>query len=474
MEFLRPSTTAFLLCAAAFSALAVPPETNIIPAAPGLNSIEPTSRQPARSGEQDKRITNDMLAKDPQLAEALLNQAVEDENWPLVGEILPVYEASGKTDATLVLYANAGLARSRGDYRQAISAYRKLLADNPDFVRVRLDLARALYEDRQYEASRYNFEKARSENPPPEVQHNIDRYLDLMNARGGWTGSVNLSYLNDSNINNASSDKYIYIGDKVFIRNNDAYPKRGEGFYFGGTAQRDINIQDNHGLRFKATVNGKSYWNNHDYDDITTRAYLGYLWQDHQQQLAILPFYEKRWYSTEAYTSGAGIRGEYSYLLAADWQTSNALEYQQVNYDDEAYKYLRGHNTLASTTLAHAVNSRLSVFVGADLGEQQTQARSETNRRIGGRLGFESALPYGVSLAAMVARTHKSYDEKNDIFQVKRKDDETTWIASLWHREIYFFDVMPKINFIYKQLDSNIDFYSYDQRSVFLTFDKRF
>lgn len=41
------------------------------------------------------------------------------------------------------------------------------------------------------------------------------------------------------------------------------------------------------------TVNGKSYWNNHDFDDVTSRAYAGYQWRDYRQQFALLPFYEK-------------------------------------------------------------------------------------------------------------------------------------------------------------------------------------
>ena len=474
MEFRRFVWPFIVFVWPAVPALAVQPETRIIPAASDIQVLQPLDRGNNGASAQGPVIDNTMLQKNPQLAGAMLNQAVEEEQWPMVGAILPVYAASPQADVSLVLYARAGLAYSRGDYRQAISTYRTLLAEHPDYVRVRLDLAKALFEDRQYQAAVWNFEQARRQDPPPEVIGKIDSYLAYMDKHAGWTGNFSLSYLNDSNVNNASDNKYITIGDKVFQRNADSFPKRGEGVYFGGLAQRDVSLTDHQNLRFRTTLSGKTYWNNHDFDDITSRVYLGYAFLNARQQLALLPFYEKRWYATEAYSAGAGIRAEYSYLLAPDWQSSQAVEYQKLDYDNRDYAALQGHNTLISTTLAHAVNARISVFAGFDLGQQKTQVDAETNRRLGARLGAETALPYGVSLGLMANLAQRKYQGENDIFQVKRKDDEQIYALSLWHRDFYFFNLMPKINVAYKVVNSNIDFYSYDETNVFLSVDKNF
>ncbi len=474
MEFRRFIWLFTLLIWPAVHALALQPETRVIPATSDLQVLQPLERGDKGVSTQGPVIDNAMLQKNPQLATALLNQAVEEGQWPMVSAILPVYEASPQADTSLVLYARAGLAQSRGDYHQAISAYRTLLAEHPDYVRVRLDLAKALFEDRQYQAAAWNFTQARRQNPPPEVMEKIDSYLVYMDKHAGWTGNFSLSYLNDSNVNNASDGKYLILGDKVYQRNADSFPKRGEGVYFGGLAQRDFSLTDHQNLRFRTTLSGKSYWNNHDFDDITSRVYVGYAFLNARQQLALLPFYEKRWYATEAYSAGMGIRAEYSYLLAPDWQSSQALEYQKLDYDNRDYAVLQGHNTLISSTLAHAVNARLSVFAGVDLGQQKTQVDAETNRRLGARLGAETALPYGVSLGLMANLAQRTYQGENDIFQVKRKDDEQVYALSLWHRDLYFFNLMPKVNVVYKVVNSNIDFYSYDETNVFLSVDKNF
>lgn len=454
-------------------AFAAPPETNAIPAAPHFERLA-TPDAPTRTSGKTLHVTNAQLAKQPELAMALLDQAVRDGQWPVVSAILPVYEASPNPDTTLIHFAKAGLARSQGQYSQAISHYRAILSAHPDFAAVRLDLARAMFENRQYDAAEYQFRRVLQSDPPENIQHVIAQYLERIQQGSALTGSFSLSYLNDSNVNNASSSKTIRVGDRLFIRNKDSFPQRGEGLWFSGALQKDVQLYDQHGLRFLGTVNGKSYWNNHKFDDITSRFYAGYQWRDFRQQFALLPFYEKRWYGTEDYSSGPGVRADYSYLLSPTWQISQALEYQKLSYDDDAYRFLRGQNRYTSTTLSHAFSDRVSAYAGIDFLDQQTFTKSESNHRVGVRSGVQVDLPWQLSFSAGSAFARRDYQADSDIFGTRRKDNEQLYNLSIWHRDLYFFGVMPKLNFSYKHVDSNIDFYDYRQRSVTLSLDKNF
>lgn len=454
-------------------ATAAPDDNTLIPAAPNFDRLTPASRAIDGSARM-MRVNNAQLANQPELTKALLDQAVRDEAWPAVKTLLPVYTRAPAADAVLIHYAKAGLARSEGHYGDAIGHYRAILSEHPDYAAVRLDLARALYEDRQFDAAEYHFQRVQGMAPPPAVAESVQRYLQRIQSQDRLSGNISVSYLNDSNVNNASNDKYIRVGDKLFIRNKDTYPQRGEGVWFNGALQQDVPLQDRHSLRFLGTVTGKSYWNNHRFDDITSRLYAGYRWQDFRQQFSLLPFYEKRWYGTEAYSAGPGVRMEYSYLLSPSWQISQVVEYQKMHYDNALYDYLAGDNRYISTTLSHVVNARLSVFMGGDIAWQNTTTTSETNRRYSLRSGLETDLPYGLSAGVMGALAKRHYDDDNDIFGVRRQDDERMGMLSLWHRDLHFMSVMPKINLVYKKVNSNIDFYDYTQRNVWLTFDKRF
>lgn len=462
-----------LTCFLPAVATAAPTDNTLIPAAPHFERLTPKTTGETVSGDT-LHVSDQQLAAQPELAKALLDQAVRDEAWPVVKSVLPLYERSPAPDRVLIHYAKAGVARSEGHYGEAIKNYRAILSEHPDFAAVRLDLARALYEDRQFDAAEYHFERVRAASPPPEVAQRINAYLQRIQSQDRLTGNLSLSYLNDSNVNSASTNKYIRIGDKLFIRNKEAYPQRGEGFWFNGALQKDVHLYDSHSLRFLGTVTGKSYWNNHRFDDITSRLYTGYRWQDFRQQISLLPFYEKRWYGTEAYSSGPGMRMEYSYLLSPAWQVSQVLEYQKLHYDNTQYDFLAGDNRYVSTTLSHVINARLSVFVGGDVAWQNTTTASETNQRYSLRSGLETDLPWGVSAGLMGALAKRHYDDDNDIFGVRRRDDEQIAMVSLWHRDLHFMSVMPKLNFVYKKVNSNIDFYDYTQRNVYLTLDKRF
>jgi len=127
-----------------------------------------------------------------------------------------------------------------------------------------------------------------------------------------------------------------------------------------------------------------------------------------------------------------------------------------------------------STTLGYAFSSRLALYGGLDACVQKTQSGSDSNHLAGLRLGYEAELPYGVSASMLFSVLERKHEDDSDIFAVRRRDKEKGYLVSIWHRNVYFWGIMPKLNFSYRQVDSNIDYYSYNQRRVFLTMTRAF
>ena len=143
-----------LLCPVS-ALFAAPPETQYLPAASHLDRLEqPTT---AGDGRNTQRINNNDLAAQPELARAMLDRAVSEGQWPIVRAILPVYAASPQPDRIPIDFARAGLARSQGRYDRAIKHYRAILSPHPELAAVRLELARAMYENRQVPAAEVTF-----------------------------------------------------------------------------------------------------------------------------------------------------------------------------------------------------------------------------------------------------------------------------------------------------------------------------
>ncbi|MDD2157958.1 surface lipoprotein assembly modifier [Glaesserella parasuis] len=62
-------------------------------------------------------------------------------------------------------------------------------------------------------------------------------------------------------------------------------------------------------------------------------------------------------------------------------------------------------------------------------------------------------------------------DQSNQV----RKDREVGLDVTLWHRNLHFWGITPKISYQYQRVNSNlVDLYSYKRNRVYLSFEKSF
>ncbi|TNG88740.1 hypothetical protein FHQ28_09390, partial [Pasteurellaceae bacterium USgator11] len=156
------------------------------------------------------QVSRAQLLASPQLTQDWLNLALQQRNAELINQFLAIYRTFAQHDPILVRFAEATLAQLAQDYPLAISRFREILAVNPDLNPVRIELAKSLFHDRQDNAARDQFEKAKSAvGVPVPVVKLIDSYLDALQQRRGWQSSFSAYYLRDSNINNTSSKREI-------------------------------------------------------------------------------------------------------------------------------------------------------------------------------------------------------------------------------------------------------------------------
>ena len=109
-------------------------------------------------------------------------------------------------------------------YDEAIEAFRSILVNRPELVRVRLELARTFFLKGRDSLARRHFELVLAGGPPTPVALNILQFLDVIRARKRWSGYFGAAIAPDSNLNAASESEIIYL-DTVFGR----LPLRREG-----------------------------------------------------------------------------------------------------------------------------------------------------------------------------------------------------------------------------------------------------
>ena len=118
----------------------------------------------------------------------------------------------------------------------AVAAFRLILFDHPELMRVRLELARAFFLIGEDNLSQRHFERVLAGNPPPPVVVNVRLFLNQIRARRRWDMHLGAAIAPDSNIGGTSDEEIIYIGGRPFRRDAQGLTTSGVGLSVWGAA----------------------------------------------------------------------------------------------------------------------------------------------------------------------------------------------------------------------------------------------
>ncbi|EFL81168.1 Protein of uncharacterised function (DUF560) [Actinobacillus pleuropneumoniae] len=112
------------------------------------------------------------------------------------------------------------------------------------------------------------------------------------------------------------------------------------------------------------------------------------------------------------------------------------------------------------------------MFGGVELSKDRTKDKAETSNRKGINIG--TLVRYGDVVSRVSLRyVKRHFLADNFYFPKKRLDDEYSVNASLWHNQIQWQGFVPKLNYRYRKIDSNISaFYSRSSSEWFMTVEK--
>jgi tetratricopeptide (TPR) repeat protein len=127
-----------------------------------------------------------------------------------------------------VLFLSGVLYAAKGRYRDAAEEFRLMLARDPTLVRPRLELARALFLAREYNAARYHFEQVLASPLPDMVRANVLTYLTLIRERVP-SFAFSFDIVSDSNPKQATSTSIVEIGGLLYQLNQSALAQRAIG-----------------------------------------------------------------------------------------------------------------------------------------------------------------------------------------------------------------------------------------------------
>ncbi|OOF86324.1 surface lipoprotein assembly modifier [Rodentibacter ratti] len=450
------------------------PQQNIKVATPQkvepVVSLQGQNQQPIHFSEAD-------LKNNPALTQQLLTQAIYARDAQLIEKLLAIYKTFPENDRLLVQFAEAKHAALSGELSKAIRVYREMLAERADLNPVRIELAIALFQDKQNTAATEQFQKALSDPATPApVQQLIHAYLEALQERDSWQISASAYYVRDTNVNNTADNRD--IEQTGYVKNDDMMPQTAHGIAYNFSLGKDFNLGNRYYLAFENELFGKSYWDNHDYDDIYNRTSLGLRYKTAQSTLSLMPFYEKRWYGGESYQWANGARLELNHWLNPNWQLSTAAEYSKQRYFDSQAQ--NGNTKLVSATLVWARTPRQFFYLGGDFNRETTKVKQYGSDTKSLRLGWGQEWGKGISSRLGFGISQRHYKDEAVLGGLialgkVRKDRIFNVNLTLWKRDWHILGITPKLQFSYRKQKSNIPtMYSYDRQNLNVIFEKSF
>lgn len=438
---------------------------------------------------QQLSITPEQLLQRPDLLIRALIPALRNNDMRVTELLLPIYEKLPEQDPILLNWARAMVAKKQGRLNDSIRLYREVIAEQPKIQPARLQLAIVLMQNREYDAAKGQFQQLRAENLPPQLIQIIDNYVKAINEQDSWSFYSGGNYLNEKNVNNAPKK-----GTKAGNFTPSSEPESAEGisYYFG--INKTWSIKHGFFTEFDADLNGKYYWNNRKYDEVSLRGGLGVGYRNAKTEVKFIPYLEQFWYAggenakkdartLHRYSKTSGVAFDISYWLNPHWKISTALDYGEQRYLDPRRRKSNGNFYSATNTLIYFPNSQQYWFAGLDFYRKNAHWKANAFDRPAARLGWGQEWPKGISTRLQISYAKRSYRmpsaPQNAIFapiffKFAQKNQEYGVNLTIWHRSIHWLGITPKITWSYQKTDSNNPFARYDRNRVYLSVSKNF
>lgn len=410
-------------------------------------------------------VSEQTLLENPLFLEQLLDSALAEYNIEGVRVLIPIYQQWQNHDEILLLYAQATVNQADGDYKEAISHYRKIIAQRPDLTPMRVRLTESLILDKQFNIAQQQIVKIKSEQDiPDDIVHQLTQAEEWLKKQQKWHINANVRYLNDKNVNQAPKQQKYGVW-------NFPTPISAEGLGYDVSMYKNQVWLNNWSWRGGLTMYGKSYWNAHDYDDISLQGQLGIAYQNAEIDVAVLPFYRYRWFATDAYLQEIGLSTQLQYHFDTHWHGFATIQYSEKQHHQRTF--LDGWLWHNSMTLLYTPSSTQAWFIGGDFIKEKPHDVSERYHHIGLRLGWEQEWQRGISTNSYVGIAKRQY-QAPDIFQIQRQDTEYFAKMSVWHRALHWHGFTPKVSWLWNKTDSRHFLYDQENNQLFLEISKNF
>jgi outer membrane protein len=416
-------------CGAALPALAAPPEADA-----------PAARQ-SPSAALSLTVEQLLRAGRPDEAEALIAAALK--------------AAPHNPEAR---FLGGIVALARKDYAKAIHIFRAMLIDHPDAIRVRLELARAYFLDKDYLNADRQFRLVRTGRHPPEVLANIDQYLFAIRQDKDWSWSLKLALAPDTNLNAATSSREVTLSGLPFELSDQARKRSGIGLAAEGTVEYAPRIGPATRLRLGLAAQRREY-SGGEFDDMAVAVHAGPRLVSPRWDTSLLATGFIRWYGGDPLVRAVGGRIEATHYPSPNLSLSGALSAQKIDHARDDTR--DGALYSARLGLFHPLGTTSAIAAKASVNRQTAREPAHSNWSFDLSASYFRELPGGFTVGFEPGFGVTRFDAALPVFGKTRSDRSATAEVSLLNRHIVLSRFTPRVSYSLTRQWSNIELYSF-------------
>ena len=186
-----------------------------------------------------------------------------------------------------------------------------------------------------------------------------------------------------------------------------------------------------------------------------------------------MPYYEKRWFSTEPYSYTVGGALRYARNLSPNARLFAAWQSGYKRYD--VRKHLNGATHMGSLSLLYRTSPQQYFVVGAGGGYEAAQddsdAYSHAHIRASINRKWQSLGNLDMTFSTTIQQRHY---QAADFFNIQRKDTEYFTRVSVSHPKLSWRNFTPRLNWTWRHTHSNHFYYRQTDNRIFLDIATQF
>jgi len=346
----------------------------------------------------------------------------------------------------------------------AVPLLTSLLQDT-QAVRVKLELARALYLSGSWESARQVFVEVLAElppNTPHAVRHNVERFLVEINHKLNPL-QFGFGLVKDSNPTQSTKPQKV----RLFGLDFDYEPTQP--------------AKDELGLRLTANYTQKPAprweWSAYvAYTQFESKNHTRLFVQPELRYLVAPDLrlwlrggleYEGQNHKTVRHANYLGLRkidvwpnANVSSVLDARWVNNTFVQFDFVNG--------RTADVQGTVTYRPAPRLSLSTTIGLEDVNAREGAYASSARLVGASVGFLDAFA-GLNMTLSVRQRKRQYAEDDVFFGVRRKDKELSRAVGFEKNGLYIFGLKPAVEVVFEKRNSNISIAEFKRTQVLIT-----